>query len=74
MKTSTKLAMAFGVLGVVLTALIMVLTPSDMKELEAMGPDQARAIVMRATYLRGASLFCLAIAIAFVFASLFRRK
>jgi len=52
----------------------MIVTPSDINELKAMGPDEARAIVMRAAYLRGASLFSLAIAIAIVVVSLFRRK
>ncbi|MGH8594974.1 MAG: hypothetical protein ACREX9_16215 [Gammaproteobacteria bacterium] len=48
-------------------------TPSDIKELEAMGRQAAKTAMVRATFLRGASVVCLLIAIGSVVVSVFRK-
>ncbi len=73
MKTSTKIAIVFGVLWLVLMGLIVLWTPSDIKELEAMGRGAARTAMVRATFLQGGSVVCLLIAIASVVVSVFRK-
>lgn len=73
MKTSTKIAIIFGVLGLLLMGLTILRTPSDMKELEAMGRDAARTVMVRATFLQGGSVVCLLIAIGSIAVSAFRK-
>ncbi|MGH8579154.1 MAG: hypothetical protein ACREVK_03180 [Gammaproteobacteria bacterium] len=73
MKTLTKIAIVFGVLGLGLMGLTILWTPSDIKELEAMGRDAARATMIRATFLQGGSVVCLLIAIGSVVVSAFRK-
>ncbi|MGH8611146.1 MAG: hypothetical protein ACREYF_03625 [Gammaproteobacteria bacterium] len=73
MKTLTKIAIAFGVLGLVLMGLTILWTPSDIKELEAMGRSAARTTMVRAMVLQGGSVVCLLIAIGSVVVSAFRK-
>jgi len=73
MKTSTKIAIVFGVLWLVLMGLTILWTPSDIKELEAMGRGAAKTTMVRATFLQGASVVCLLIAIGSVAVSAFRK-
>jgi hypothetical protein len=73
MKTSTKVAIIFGILGVVFMGLMILWTPSDIKELEAMGRDAARTTMIRATILQGATVVCLLVAVASVVVSTFRK-
>ncbi|MGH8654697.1 MAG: hypothetical protein ACREYE_22165 [Gammaproteobacteria bacterium] len=73
MKTPTKIAIVFGVLWLVLMRLTILWTPSDIKELEAMGRGAARTALVRTTVLQGGSVVCLLIAIGSVVVSAFRK-
>ncbi|MGH8613432.1 MAG: hypothetical protein ACREYF_15805 [Gammaproteobacteria bacterium] len=73
MKTLTKIAIVFGVLGLLLMGLTILWTPSDIKELEAMGRGAAKTTMVRAMVLQGGSVVCLLVAIGSVVVSAFRK-